>query len=35
MKHIFFVSYEKAGKPCKYSKRGILDAIFYVNRIGC
>lgn len=35
MKHIFSIRYEKEGRPCKYSKRELLNAIFYVCRTGC
>lgn len=35
IKHIFFIRYEKGGRPCKYSKRELLNAIFYVCRTGC
>ena len=35
IKHIFSSSYEKGGRPCKYTKRELLNAIFYVNRTGC
>ncbi|WP_044471352.1 IS5 family transposase, partial [Wolbachia endosymbiont of Drosophila suzukii] len=31
----FRVSYKKGGRPPKYSKREILEAIFYVLRTGC
>lgn len=35
IEHIFSISYNKGGRPCKYSKRELLNAIFYVNRTGC
>ena len=35
IKHIFSSSYEKDGRLCKYTKRELLNAIFYVNRTGC
>ena len=35
IKHFFITSYEKGGRPLKYSKRELLNAIFYVNRTGC
>lgn len=29
------LDYKLGGRPCKYSKREILNAIFYVMRTGC
>lgn len=29
------LDYDKGGRPCKHSKREILNAIFYVVRTGC
>lgn len=29
------LDYNKGGRPCKHSKREILNAIFYVVRTGC
>ncbi len=29
------LDYHKGGRPCKYNKREILNAIFYVVRTGC
>jgi putative transposase len=31
----FLVSYDKGGRPLKYEKREILNAIFYILRTGC
>ncbi|MGL9718805.1 MAG: transposase, partial [Wolbachia sp.] len=31
----FRVSYKKGGRPSKYSKREILNAILYILRTGC
>lgn len=35
LKPMVSLSYGKGGRPCKYSKREILNAIFYVIRTGC
>jgi putative transposase len=35
VKPLVCLSYNKGGRPCKYSKRELLDAIFYVLRTGC
>lgn len=35
IKHIFSIRYEKGGRLCKYSKRELLNDIFYVCRTGC
>lgn len=32
---IVSLAYSKGGRPCKHSKREILNAIFYVVRTGC
>jgi putative transposase len=32
---IVTLEYKKGGRPCKHSKREILNAIFYVIRTGC
>ena len=32
---VFRVSYEQGGRPPKYSKREILNGIFYVAKTGC
>lgn len=31
----FFISYDRGGRPLKYEKREILNAIFYILRTGC
>lgn len=35
IKHFFELDYSKGGRPLKYSKRQILNAIFYIARTGC
>jgi putative transposase len=35
IEQFFMVSYEKGGRPYKYSKRELLDAVLYVLRTGC
>ena len=32
---LFRINYSKGGRPLKYSKRQILNAIFYVAKTGC
>ena len=32
---IFKIDYSKGGRPLKYTKRHILNAIFYVAKTGC
>ena len=32
---VFQVDYSKGGSPLKYSKRQMVDAIFYVAKTGC
>lgn len=31
----FFISYDKGGRPLKYDKKELLNAIFYILRTGC
>ncbi len=31
----FLISYDKGGRPLKYAKKEILNAIFYILRTGC
>jgi putative transposase len=35
IEQFFIVSYVKGGRPPKYTKRELLDAILYVLRTGC
>lgn len=35
IKHLFAVDYRRGGRPPKYEKRQILNAIFYIARTGC
>jgi putative transposase len=35
IKDYFDVSYDKGGRPPKYDKKEILNAIFYILRTGC
>jgi putative transposase len=32
---LFMVNYSKGGRPPKYTKREILNAIFYIAKTGC
>lgn len=35
IEELFQISYSKGGRPPNHSKRGILNAIFYILRTGC
>lgn len=35
IEELFVLSYAKGGRPLKYSKRELLNALFYVLRTGC
>lgn len=35
IKKLFTISYKQGGRPVKYNKREILNAIFYIHRTGC
>jgi len=35
IEQLLLVSYDKGGRPARYEKREILNAIFYILRTGC
>jgi putative transposase len=35
IKHLFVVDYRRGGRPPKYERRHILNAIFYIARTEC